>query len=464
MAEPIRPIGRVIAGPQGSGVVAASTPRQGGGAIPLYQLGVGAIWRFLTTQPPSFWLVCIYLFLEYVRPQSIYQAIAFFPWSFWTIILCLAAFLVEGRLFDLRGPANWWLGVFTAIIVVSSVRAYSPSDSYANWSLWFSWILIYLLISNIVVTEKRFLIFILSFLLYNLKMSLFAVRSWAAIGFHFRDWGVYGAPGWFSNSGEFGIEMCVFVPIAVYFVAGMRPFWTRKKWLFFLAFPFTAVVGSVASSSRGALIGCGAVALWAVMKGRHKVRGLVIAVTLAALVILIIPDQQMKRFSTAGSDNTSQLRLTYWRHGLEMLRDNPLTGIGYFNWMTYYNNHYGKGQLPHNIFIQAASELGYPGLIVLLVLMGVTLVTNHRTRLLAAQLGPRGRFMYFMAHGLDGALIGFIASGFWVTVLYYPYMWINLALTVALHRSVRSSYREAYVAGVGLPNSRTSTGAFPASR
>lgn len=441
-------------------------PGQGNGAIPLYQLGVGAIWRFLSTQPPSFWLVCLYLFLEYVRPQSIYEAIAFFPWSFWTIILCLAAFLLEGHLFDLRGPANAWLGVFTGIILFSSIRAYAPSDSYANLPLWFSWVLIYLLISNIVVTEKRFLVFILSFLLYNLKMSMFAVRSWAAIGFHFRDWGVYGAPGWFSNSGEFGIEMCVFVPVAFYFVAGLRPFWTRRKWLFFLAFPFTAVVGAVASSSRGALIGCAAVAVWAVMKGRHKVRGLLVAVLLAALVIAIIPPEQMKRFSTAGSDNTSQLRLTYWRHGLEMMRDNPATGIGYFNWMTYYTDHYGRGQLPHNIFIQAGSELGYPGLVVLVVLLGVTLVVNHRTRRFAAQLGPRGRFMYFMAHGLDGALIGFVASGFWVTVLYYPYLWINLALTVALHRCVRTSLRAVYASSAGAVNgsSRISTGALPATR
>jgi hypothetical protein len=38
-----------------------------------------------------------------------------------------------------------------------------------------------------------------------------------------------------------------------------------------------------------------------------------------------------------------------------------------------------------------------------------------------------------MAHGLDGALIGFLVGGFFVTVLYYPFFWINLAMTVALY-------------------------------
>ena len=40
-----------------------------------------------------------------------------------------------------------------------------------------------------------------------------------------------------------------------------------------------------------------------------------------------------------------------------------------------------------------------------------------------------------MSHGLDAALIGYLACGFFVTVLYYPFFWINLAMTVALHNA-----------------------------
>jgi hypothetical protein len=44
-----------------------------------------------------------------------------------------------------------------------------------------------------------------------------------------------------------------------------------------------------------------------------------------------------------------------------------------------------------------------------------------------------------MAHGLDGAMIGFVVSGFFVTVLYYPYFWINLAMTVALNNAAQQA-------------------------
>ena len=40
-----------------------------------------------------------------------------------------------------------------------------------------------------------------------------------------------------------------------------------------------------------------------------------------------------------------------------------------------------------------------------------------------------------MADGLDAALISYLACGFFVTVLFYPFFWINLAMTVALHNA-----------------------------
>jgi O-antigen ligase len=91
--------------------------------------------------------------------------------------------------------------------------------------------------------------------------------------------------------------------------------------------------------------------------------------------------------------------------------------------------------LPHNIFIQAGAELGVTGLVAFIALVIVTLVINRRTRGLMKAQGESGRFMFEMAHGLDAALIGFLVSGFFVTVLFYPFFWINLAMSVALHNA-----------------------------
>src|SRR5437879_898075 len=69
------------------------------GARNLYTLRLWSIWRFLKKQSASYWLICSYLFFEYVRPQSIYESVDLLPWAFLSIVLCLVAVLVERR---------WW--------------------------------------------------------------------------------------------------------------------------------------------------------------------------------------------------------------------------------------------------------------------------------------------------------------------------------------------------------------------
>ena len=70
-------------------------------------------------------------------------------------------------------------------------------------------------------------------------------------------------------------------------------------------FPFTALTGTISSSSRGALVGAGAVMMWMLLKSRYKFKGLIILVLAAGLVFALLPEEQMQRFQQAGEDRTS---------------------------------------------------------------------------------------------------------------------------------------------------------------
>jgi O-antigen ligase len=403
----------------------------------LYRLGPLAIWRYLQTQPASFWFVTIYLFFEYVRPQQLFPSIDVLPWGQVTLGLTTLALILGTKGFRRMTPADTALGVYAAVVLLSTITAYMPLESVRNYIFFFSWVLVYFLITNIVVTEKRFVVFMLAFLLYNAQMAFGAMKQWASFGFGFRTWGVTGGAGWFNNSGEFGVAMCIFFPIAFYFALGLRDRLAKWKFLLLMAMAGSAVLGTVASSSRGALVGVAAAGMWMLVTSKYSVRAMIAAEVLVLVVLFVLPSQQKARFQSVGEDKSSVSRLTYWRHGLEMTRDHPVLGVGYFNWLPYYQRTYSvKGQLPHNIFIQAMAELGYTGLAAFLGLIGATLVVNARTRRRAAR-APNGRFVFLMAHSPDAALMGFLASGFFVTVLYYPFFWINLSMTVALHEVAR---------------------------
>jgi O-antigen ligase len=404
---------------------------------PLYTLHPKVIWRFLKTQPASFWCINAYLLFEYVRPQSIYDALEGPPWAQITILLSLATFLLEGKFFRLRTPADATLCIFSLVLVLSSVQAFRPQVAYEKVPEFFSWVLIYLLIANIVVTERRFLVFMLAFLLYSLKMSQHATRSWAGAGFAFRDWGVTGAPGWFHNSGEFGIQMVIFAPLAVHFALGLKRHWGRAAKSLLGVMVLTAVIGTIGSSSRGAMLGMAVVAIFMLAKTKHKLKGAVVLIGLAIFAAILIPEESLDRFRTMGEDGTSVSRKTYWAAGIQAMQQHPVLGIGYANWTVYMRYAHGGMGLPHNIFIQAGAELGYAGLLAFIAMIVATFVVNYRTRKMLRPLGERGAFMSSMAHGLDAALVGYLVSGSFVTVLYYPYFWINLAMTVALHNAAR---------------------------
>lgn len=306
-------------------------------AIPeIFRIKPLAIWAFLRAQPISFWLVNFYVFLEYVRPQTVWPSLAFLPWAQLALLGSIAALLIEGGRLRLHPPIGALILVFAAIVVVSSVFAYRPAVAYDKWILFFSWVLVYLLITNTMTTERRFFIFTLAFLLYSFKMSQHGFRTWISHGFGFSSWGVTGAPGWFHNSGEFGIQMCVFLPLSIEFILAMRPHWGKwTRWFFYL-FPITAVGSIVASSSRGALVGAGAVAIWWIARSKHRVRALTAMVLLAAATWFVVPPEQKARFSTMGDDDTSLSRIDRWEAGIEMANGHPLFGIGYNNWIVYY--------------------------------------------------------------------------------------------------------------------------------
>jgi len=409
---------------------------------PLWRMKFGELWRAFRRQPPSFWLVCFYLFIEYVRPQQVWPAIDVLPWGQTAIFATLAALLLEGRIPQFRSQLSWLYLVFMGIVVASSITAVNPGDSWAKLYLPLSWFLVFLLITNTVTTERRFLIFLGFFLVWSFKMSQHGFRSWLETGFGFRNWGATGGPGWFHNSGEFGIQMCVFFPLTVTFFLALYRYWDKWRTIIFFVLPITAVASMIASSSRGALVGGAATLVWMVARSRYRIRALIFGAVLTAGVIVVIPPEQKERFAEAGEDRTSVERLVRWRHGIEIANDYPILGIGYNNWGRYHANRYGGG-LSHNIFIEAWSELGYVGLFSFLSLIVGTFWVNWGTRRIGRSLGDRGRFIYQMGHGLDGALIGYLASGFFVTVLHYPYFWINLAMVVSLRTAAERTAREA---------------------
>lgn len=404
-----------------------------------YELNLRAMFRYFGSETLAFWMICVYLFLEYVRPQSIIPALDFLPWTQLAVLGALVGCFIDKSVRWVSSSINVWLILFFIAILLSSLFAFWPEVSFSQLHNFYTWFVIYFVIINIVNTEKRFFIFICIFFLASFKLSLSLSITWAKRGFSFTDWGLSGPPGFFQNSGELAIQMLVFWPLAWVFVLHMKPYVSKTKYFILLLMPVTAIMVILGASSRGAQLALLVQLLVLNYKSIFKPKVIFSCAIIFSILWTILPAEQKERFQVVGDDRTSRQRLLYWENGLEMMNDNPFFGVGYFNYVNYYEYFYaedmlyGRAELPHNIFIQIGTDSGYIGLSLFLAL-----IISARKKMSSTfkKLKVSECSFYRLPLGFNLSLIGFLIAGQFVTVGYYPFFWIHLALVVSFYNIV----------------------------
>lgn len=418
--------------------VAAAPSDEGQPANPLYRLQPGVWWAQFRREGLGFWGICGYLVIEYVRPQMLVPALDALPWGMLVMAMAFAGRLTEKNARWVSDPANGLVLLFNAVILLSCFTAAYPEASWRWVDKCYYWLIIYFLIVNTVTNESRLLIFIGVFLLASFKLSFSLALTWAKRGFTFTTWGLQGPMGFLNNSGELSIQMLVYGPLALFLALFLRPYISKLKYRVMLAMPITAAMVVVGASSRGAQVAMAYQLYPTLLKGRITARNLILAVLAGCVVWSAIPDAQKARFTAAGDDQSSQQRLLYWKRGLQMIEEHPVLGVGFRNFPTYFKEHYPQdmlyedAQLPHNIFIEVGTDAGYVGLTLFLLLIARVVLGVRTVGKLMRDPRMKGLPFLAIAMGLSAALWGFLIAGQFVTVTYYPFFWVNLAMLVCL--------------------------------
>jgi len=374
---------------------------------------------------------------EYNRLQQTLTFLEALPVGQLTILACLGATLLEGTKPRRIYARDVFVGGFFRWVVVSGFLALGPDLAWREWTTVASWVFMYYLVTRVVVTPHNLLLFWLAFFLVHLKMSQGGARTFVARGFTFADWGVSGGGVWFSNSGEFAMEMAATVGMSLCFLLALRGRMSKRRLNFLIALVTgTALISVIASSSRGGQI---AVAIMLVLlyllTAKVRPRTIVIGVATTVIGWNLVPAEQKARFQTMGDDRTSTLRLFAWEEAWKTTLEHPVTGIGYNNWTDYFG--YGENREIHNTVLEATTELGFPGALFFLCAVGTTFVINARTRRRARRHGEWAAVYRGMAIGLDMGMVGLFIAAQFMSVLFWPSFWMGFALTVSLAETVR---------------------------
>ncbi|ALC16860.1 O-antigen ligase [Desulfuromonas soudanensis] len=408
----------------------------------LYKLQHGAIWKAIKTDNFAFWMCCAYLFFEYIRPQAIWPL--FDVYHYWARSFIMLAFIAW--FFDPNRQFVWTkftTGVFAylVLVVISSRLAYWPEISSEYFMDFFNWVVVFFVLTQITTTRQRLYILLLIFMIASFKLSLYGARTFAMRGFAFADWGLAGPRGYFQNPGELAIQMLMFAPMSLFFIQGIKKH--LKKWQVYTLYlmPITAVLTVIGTNTRGGQIALAAQVLALVMVSKHRFKMLIVICAIGFIGFQLLPEEQKTRFKSSGEDLTSVQRLLYWEHGWQMIKDHPFIGVGYFNFPAFYTNNHSEdivlemlkekgAEFPHNIFIQVGTDTGFSGLAVFVGLMLGSFLTMHKLQKAAEKTGDN--FVLNLTKGMNVALVGYIISGQFVTVAYYPFLWIHLVFVVSM--------------------------------
>lgn len=398
---------------------------------------------------PSFYFSLLYLFIEYMRPQSMYESLVGFPLAQIAILGIIIAFVFEGKAFINSSFQNTLLLLYLFWFLVSSIFAFNFDLAWQPLIDFLKIVIIYFLLTNILTDQRKLYVFLFVLLLLNFKYAQFAVRIWVRNGFYVDPRGLHEGggigSGFFQNPNDLGVALNSVLGMSFYliFYDTKKIFnWFKMRW-FHLISIITFPLAALATSSRGAVLAFGVACLGIWYKSRRKIFTLVLLLIVAGSYTALIPKDNWTRFQSMGTDEdrTGQSRRELWRSGVRMANEYPLTGVGPNNYI-YVNQeiyHSGLNQVQHNVFVQAMSELGYPGLILFIVMIIGCFINHRKVRQILNEKKMNNSFLYGLSHGLDICLIGFMTNGFFITVLYYPFFWVILVLSVSLLNIVKNT-------------------------
>lgn len=410
----------------------------------LYGLDFRYLYHSFFREGAAFFFLCFYYFIEYCRFQTIYPQINVLPYG--SLSATLTLLLLPSDRF--RKHPNYLLVVavygFIFFALFSMIYALDGEQASKIGYVYLNWIVVFFLTISLITNERRFALFLLLYLLWNLKMSQHSARVWVDRGFGFAGWGVAGPNGWFANSGELGLQMAMVCAISLCFFIGIRQYLSGWRRWAMLAMPVTSFMSVMASSTRGDYLAMAAALLWLALASKgNRILIIVLVTCTLAIGYRAMPPEMLARFEVAGAaeDYTSMTRQTRWKAGFEIFRDNPVLGVGTGSWVAYYEMHYPREPgrqgwgLAHNSFIDVIGEHGSVGLLFFILIFAGMFLLNRRTRTMASRLNDSVAF--WLSRGLDAATVAFLVGGSFMSVFYYPYVWVHAAMIVSLHTATR---------------------------
>jgi probable O-glycosylation ligase (exosortase A-associated) len=384
----------------------------------------------------ALYAACLYLWIAYFRPEAwawndIFTTLNL---SYYAGVYLVARTILSGVPIRLT-LRNSLLFVILLHSLISTASGVDPEYSYPFWSL-FAKTLVVSFLLTVIIQSPADLRLILMVIALSLGFEA-AKQGWAQLVLNPGARNDNSVP-FLGDNNLVAVGMAMLVPI-LSALAATATGWQRRA-LQFLS--VGVVYRGLSTYSRGGLLAIAAVGALQFWRSPRKLRAIAAIAIVAAIVVPVLPSEYWSRMNTITApsdarDVSQQGRLHFWQLAIEIANDHPLIGVGHSAYSRAYNDYdttggqFGRYRAVHSAWFGMVSELGYPGLVMFVLIIISSLVACRRVRQ-SANAGEIPQEMSAYATGLESSLVAFIIGGSFVSFHYNEMLWHFFGLTMAL--------------------------------
>lgn len=401
----------------------------------------------------------VFTFLVYFRPYELFPSLAWLSRSALVIAVLTLALFIPTQLGLENMITAWTREVKLALGLLltglfSIPFALEPSHALQSLVEFLKVIVMFIVMVNVVRTEKRLRRLILLVLSVSCVLSLAALNDYAHGNLALQGRRIAGLiGGLFSNPNDLALHLVTMIPISLTLFLGSRG--PLRKSLYLMC-SLLLMVGMVATFSRGGFLGFVCVIgflAWKLAPRNRVVFGAVALIVVLAGVALA-PSAYRTRLATT-SDDSAAARTDDLKRSILVAARHPLFGVGMDNYILYSN----MNKATHNAYTQVAAEMGVAAFLIYVWFL-VSPFKSLRRIEQATGTSKRKSTVYYLAIGLQASLVGYMVVSFFASVAYLWYVYYLVAYGVCLRRI----YADAAADTASASNSKRRSAVISAGR
>jgi probable O-glycosylation ligase (exosortase A-associated) len=246
-----------------------------------------------------------------------------------------------------------------------------------------------------------------------------------------------------GDGNDFALSVSLTVPMCLFLILDAKKTLPKIVYIFALVILIFAIVGTQSRGASLALMGTFAYLWW---MGRQKMLGILLIAGILISIIAFAPPVYFERMNTIKNyetEGSAMGRIVAWKAAIRMATAHPIIGVGSGHFPVKLGTEFkppkvGDGNFPwltaHSSYFLILGELGLPGIIFFLALLignynrnakYIKFIKKNKDSIGDCEVYSR---LFLM---LNSSLISFAIAGAFLSVTYYPHIFVLAGLFVS---------------------------------